>query len=68
MSIDVGLAKFLTIAQAAGALGVSKVTLRRWERIGLVKAYRVGPRRDRRYAPEHIAKMLRDASRGAGPD
>lgn len=45
--------KLLTISQAAHRLGVSKETLRRWERQGLIASHRtVG--QHRRYDPAQI--------------
>lgn len=48
----------LDIAQAAEYLGVNKTTLRRWDKIGLLKATRIGSRRDRRYTLGELNQIL----------
>ena len=49
----------LTMREACSILHVHSNTLRRWSDIGEVKAWRVGPRRDRRYRREDILKCLK---------
>ena len=49
----------LTISQVARVLNVSTMTLRRWDKKGLLKAIRVGSRGDRRYKREEIINILR---------
>jgi excisionase family DNA binding protein len=59
------VAEYLTIAQAAAALGVTVDTLRLWERQGRIRAYRtVG--RHRRFLEQDV-KKLGAALRGPGP-
>jgi excisionase family DNA binding protein len=48
----------LTIREASRLLNVHSNTLRRWAEQGLVKAYRIGPRGDRRFRREDIAALL----------
>lgn len=48
----------LTVGQAAALLHVHPNTLRRWEAMGLVRAYRVGPRHDRRFSRVEVEQML----------
>ena len=48
----------LTIREASRHLNVHSNTLRRWAEQGLVKAYRIGPRGDRRFRREDIAALL----------
>lgn len=48
----------LDIAQAAKLLYVHPGTLRRWESAGLLFAYRVGVRGDRRFRREDIEAFL----------
>jgi len=51
--------KLLTLNQAAEILNVTPTTLRRWDATGILVAVRVGARRDRRYRPEDIEKLLK---------
>jgi excisionase family DNA binding protein len=59
----------LTIGKACQVLYVHCNTLRRWTEKGLIKAYRVGPRGDRRYRREDVdallAEQIRFGSNGA---
>ncbi|MEE8470274.1 MAG: helix-turn-helix domain-containing protein [Dehalococcoidia bacterium] len=48
----------LTIREASRLLNVHSNTLRRWSEHGIVKAYRIGPRGDRRFNREDIAALL----------
>jgi excisionase family DNA binding protein len=48
----------LTIGKACQVLYVHCNTLRRWTEKGLIKAYRVGPRGDRRYRREDVDALL----------
>lgn len=50
--------KLLRIREAAEMLSVNPETLRRWDRQGKLKAVRIGDRRDRRYHPEEIARLI----------
>ncbi len=52
------LSQTLRISEAAELLGVTPMTLRRWDKRGILKPLRVGPRRDRRYKKEQILKIL----------
>lgn len=53
----------LTIREVSQILYISKSTLRRWSDLGIVKAYRVGSRGDRRFRPEDIAGLLSEEDR-----
>ena len=48
----------LTVSQAAEILAVHPDTLRRWAAAGLLKAYRVGPRRDRRFHRSEVVRLM----------
>ncbi len=53
--------EFLTIEQVSEMLKVSKMTLRRWDTSGRLKAVRIGMRAgvgDRRYKKEDIMRVL----------
>lgn len=48
----------INLSQAAELLGVHKETLRRWDRKGVLKAVKIGPRKDRRYKKSDIQKFI----------
>ena len=48
----------MTVKEAAEWLKVHPNTLRRWNQLGLLKAYRIGPRGDRRFERSDIERML----------
>lgn len=49
----------LRTGEACRILCIHSNTLRRWSKQGIVKAYRVGPRGDRRFIREDIAALLK---------
>ncbi|MBM3156396.1 MAG: helix-turn-helix domain-containing protein [Chloroflexi bacterium] len=53
----------LTIGKACQILYVHCNTLRRWTERGLIRAYRVGPRGDRRYRREDVDALLAEQIR-----
>jgi excisionase family DNA binding protein len=55
----------LTTRQLARLLNVHINTVRRWDKQGLLKAYRIGPRGDRRYSREDVDVFLGERC-GAG--
>lgn len=54
--------KLLSIGQAAELLGVDRDTLRNWEDKGLVMPLRVGTRKDRKYRPTDLEKLINSKS------
>ncbi len=48
----------LTASELARLLNVHINTVRRWSNRGILKAYRVGPRGDRRFAKEDVDTFL----------
>ena len=50
----------LTARQVAGFLQVHISTVRRWSDQGILRSYRVGLRRDRRYRQEDVLDFLRE--------
>ena len=48
----------LSVGQAAEVLSVHPDTLRRWAAKGLLRAYRVGPRRDRRFHRSEVVRLI----------
>lgn len=58
---DIKLPELLTIAQVSKILNVHITTLRRWDKIGKLKAVRVGTRSgvgERRYHRNDIIKLI----------
>ena len=53
-----GKEKFMTIGEVSRELGVHKDTLRNWEKKGVIKPVRVGPRKDRKYRMADVAKIV----------
>lgn len=54
----------LTVREVSRLLHVHSNTLRRWSDEGIVKAYRIGPRGDRRFRAEDIAVLLLEENKG----
>ena len=50
--------KLITIKQASELLGVTPLTLRRWDKSGRLKAIRVGDREDRRYDENKLLELI----------
>ena len=48
----------LTVSEVAALLHVHINTVRRWSNQGILKAYRIGPRGDRRLRKEDVARFL----------
>jgi len=48
----------LRTGEACRILYVSGNTLRRWNKLGIINAYRVGPRGDRRFRLEDVNALL----------
>jgi excisionase family DNA binding protein len=48
----------LTVSEVAGILNVHPNTVRQWSDSGLLKAYRLGTRRDRRFHREEIERFI----------
>ena len=53
----------LTVNDVARLLNVHINTVRRWSNQGILKAYRVGSRGDRRFRQEDIASFLLEESK-----
>ncbi len=56
----------LTVPEVAVLLHVHPNTVRLWSNRGLLRTYRLGFRRDRRFRPEDINAFLRDSGDGNG--
>ncbi len=48
----------LTITEVSEMLKVHPNTLRKWDKKGILKAVRIGQRRDRRYRKEDIMRLV----------
>ncbi len=48
----------LTVREVASYLNIHVNTVRRWSDFGILEAYRIGPRRDRRFRREDILAFL----------
>ena len=60
-----GTGTMLTMREACRLLNVHGNTLRRWSALGLVRAYRVGAGRQRRFRAEDIAALVVEQTRFA---
>jgi excisionase family DNA binding protein len=58
----------LRTGEACRILCIHENTLRRWNEQGIVKAYRVGPRRDRRFRRDDIAALLIENTEDSSAD
>jgi excisionase family DNA binding protein len=58
MAIDNNIDPMLTASDVARLLNVHMNTVRRWSNQGVLKAYRIGSRGDRRFRQEDIAYFL----------
>jgi excisionase family DNA binding protein len=58
------ISTMLTVREVSRLLHVHSNTLRRWSDQGIIRAYRIGPRGDRRFRPEDIAVLLLEESKG----
>jgi len=53
------LSKLLTLKEVSELLSVHPNTLRQWDEKGLLKAVRIGQRKDRRYRLEDLKKYIK---------
>ena len=58
--------RMLTTTEAAKYLSVHPNTVRRWEKQGLLPAYRLGTRGDRRFLREDMDRFLNNSTSGNG--
>ncbi len=58
----------LRTGEACMILCIHTNTLRRWSKQGILKAYRVGPRGDRRFKREDIAALLIEKTKDSVTD
>jgi excisionase family DNA binding protein len=55
-----GRNRMLTATEVAHLLNIHINTVRRWSDRGVLRAYRIGTRGDRRFDPNDIAQFLND--------
>ncbi|OGO02411.1 MAG: hypothetical protein A2Y59_00690 [Chloroflexi bacterium RBG_13_52_14] len=55
----------LRTGEACRILCIHQNTLRRWSEQGIIKAYRVGPRGDRRFRRDDIIALLLEKTKGS---
>jgi len=56
----------LTPRDVAKFLGIHVNTVRKWSEMGVLKAYRIGPRQDRRFRKEDIEAFIVSGKRDRG--
>lgn len=60
---DLELPELITLREAAELLNCHMNTLRNWDRTGVLKAVRIGQRKDRRYKKMDIINLVNRRSR-----
>ncbi len=63
MATNKEIDSMLTISNVAHLLNVHINTVRRWSNQGIIKAYRIGSRGDRRFQQEDVTNFLLQKSR-----
>lgn len=63
MTKNKDLPELITLQQASELLKVHPNTLRKWDEKGILKAIRIGERKDRRYRLEDIQKYIKENSK-----
>jgi excisionase family DNA binding protein len=58
--------KYLTIKEASNILGVSPLTLRNWDKNGMLKAFRHPMNNYRVYKIEDLEKVMEEIESGSG--
>ena len=66
MVSDNQLVPLLTVRAVSRLLYIHSNTVRRWSNTGIIKAYRIGPRGDRRYWPQDIDNLLSELKANGG--
>ena len=62
------LAPLLTVREVARLLHIHSNTVRRWSDRGLIRAYRISRRGDRRFKREDIARFLAELNANKGDE
>ena len=65
---DNHLGPMLTVRDVAKLLHIHSNTVRRWSNRGVLKAYQITPRGDRRFRQEDIASFLAELNANGGDE
>ena len=68
MVSDNQMGPMLTVRQVARLLNIHSNTVRRWSDQGIIKAYRITRRGDRRFRREDIARFLAELNANIGSE
>ena len=60
------MGNMLTVQEVARLLHIHPNTLRRWSNQGVIKAYRIGSRGDRRFRQEDVSTFLAEQHNNGG--
>ncbi len=66
MVSNIQMGSMLTVREVARLLNIHSNTLRRWSDQGIIKAYRITRRGDRRFRQEDIARFLAELNANGG--
>ena len=66
MVVDEKMGPLLTVREVARLLHIHTNTVRRWSDRGILKAYHIGSRRDRRFRQEDITSFPSDLASSSG--
>jgi len=62
MANDEQMGNMLTVKEVARFLHIHSNTVRRWSDRGIIKAYRITPRGDRRFKREDVTRFLAEVN------
>jgi len=55
---------WLTTGEVSHLINVHVNTVRRWDNLGILKSYRIGPRGDRRFRRKDVNRLFRERTSG----
>jgi len=68
MLYDKQIDNMLTVREASRLLHVHTNTLKRWSNKGIIKAYRITPRGDRRFKQQDVTRFLAELNSHDGDE